>query len=56
MVSFTVHLAVIKLSQFPKPIYNKVKSKAYYCECYKKVLKAETKTLTITKTQNSLIV
>jgi hypothetical protein len=45
MVSFTVHLAVIKHSQFPKPVYSKVKSKAYYCECYKQVLKAETKTL-----------
>jgi len=44
MVSFTVHLAVIKHSQFPKTVYSKVKSKAYYCECNKQVLKAETKT------------
>jgi hypothetical protein len=45
MVSFTVHPTVIKHSQYPKHVYSKVKSKAYYCECYKQELKAETKTL-----------
>jgi len=45
MVSFIVHPTVIKHSQYPKHVYSKVKSKAYYCECYKQELKAETKTL-----------